>query len=206
MKNLSLILNVVLLVAVAVLFYLQFSSRNAATAGGTPVAEAGVGPRAKTVIAYINSDSLLNHYDFYKDAQQELRKLEEKYEAEFSNRAKGLESEIASFQQNAGNMTMGAARAREEELMRKRNNLMQYEQNLAQRLMQEQARYNDSLYSNVQDYLKEYGNENRLDVVLTYTKGSGVLFASDSLDITRDVISGLNERYRSVKAPKTEKK
>jgi outer membrane protein len=203
-RNLSLVLNVVLLVAVAVLFYLQFSNRGAVETSGRTI-EASAGPRAKTVIAYINSDSLLNHYDFYKDAQQELRQLEEKYEREFANRAKGLEGEFATFQQTAGNMTMGAARAKEEELMRKRNNLLQYQENLGQRLMQEQARYNDSLYTNVQEYLKQYGTENRLDVVLTYTKGSGVLFASDSLDITRDVIAGLNDRYRSKKDPKAAK-
>jgi outer membrane protein len=34
-------------------------------------------------------------------------------------------------------------------------------------------------------------------VVLTYTKGSGVLYASDSLDITYEVITGLNEAYKA---------
>lgn len=204
MKNLSLILNVVLLVAVAVLFYLHFSGRNEVIAEGGSATAAGA-PRTRTVIAYVNSDSLLNNYDFFKDIEQELKVVEEKYNTEYTNRARGLENEIRTFQQTAPNMTMGQAKAREEELMRKQNNLMQYQQNLAQRLMQEQARYQDSLYSVVRDYVKVYGEENNLDVVLTYQKGSGVIYASDSLDITRDVIAGLNDRYRSQKGT-TEKK
>ncbi len=200
MKNLSLILNVVLLVAVAILFYLHFSDRNqVVTAGGKTVSS---GPRAKTVIAYVNSDSLLSRYEFFKDIEAELKQVEEKYNSEYTNRARGLETEIRTFQETAGNMTMGQAKAREEELMRKQNNLMQYQQNLAQRLMQEQARYQDSLYSQVRDYVKVYGEENNLDVVLTYQKGSGVIYASDSLDITQDVIAGLNERYQQNKSPK----
>lgn len=205
MKNLSLILNVVLLIAVAVLFYLHFSDRNPATVAGGRTVTAG-GPRAKTVIAYVNSDSLLNNYDFFKDIEVELKQVEEKYTNEYANRAKGLESEIKTFQQTAGNMTMGQAKAREEELMRKQNNLMQYQQNLSQRLMQEQGRYQDSLYTVVRDYVKQYGEENNLDVVLTYQKGSGVIYASDSLDITRDVIAGLNERYRDTKGKMTQPK
>lgn len=201
MKNLSLVLNVVLLIAVAVLFYLHFSSgsKPASTEGRTLTAST---PRGKTVIAYVNSDSLLNNYEFFKDIEQELKVVEEKYTNEYTNRAKGLEGEIRNFQQTANSMTMGQAKAREEELMRKQNNLMQYQQNLSQRLMQEQARYQDSLYVQVRDFVKEYGQENNLDVVLTYQKGSGVIYASDSLDITTDVIAGLNERYRQTKASK----
>jgi outer membrane protein len=197
-KNLSLVLNVVLLVAVAVLFYLHFSSgKQSGSAEGRTLAASA--PRGKTVIAYVNSDSLLNKYDFFKDIEQELKLVEEKYTNEYTNRAKGLENEIRTFQQTANNMTMGQAKAREEELMRKQNNLMQYQQNLSQRLMQDQARYQDSLYVQVRDFVKEYGEQNNLDVVLTYQKGSGVIYASDSLDITQDVIAGLNERYRQKK-------
>lgn len=205
MKNLSLILNVVLLVAVAVLFYLHFSVRGEAAASGVNALEAGV-PRSKTVIAYVNSDSLLNNYEFFKDIEQELKLVEEKYNSEYANRARGLENEIRTFQQTAGNMTLGQAKAREEELMKKQNNLMQYQQNLAQLLMQEQAKYQDSLYAVVRDYVKVYGENNNLDVVLTYQKGSGVIYASDSLDITTDVITGLNESYLQKKGTNSTEK
>jgi outer membrane protein len=204
-KNLSLILNVVLLIAVAVLFYLHFAGgREVASVDGRTVA-AGT-PRAKTVIAYINSDSLLSNYEFFKDIEQQLQQVEQKYNSEYTNRARGLESEIQTFQQTAQNMTMGQAKAREEELMRKQNNLMQYQQNLSQRLMQEQAKFQDSLYAEVRDYVKAYGEQNNLDVVLTYQKGSGVIYASDSLNITQDVIAGLNERYKQTKGSTTAKK
>ena len=198
MKKLSLILNIVLFVAVGVLFYLHFA--------GKPVeakVEAALqqSPKSKAVIAYINSDSLLSNYEFSKEVQEKLKNLEAKYEAEFANRAKGLEKEFANFQQTAGSMSINQARAKEEELMRKRDNLMQYQENLGQRLMQEQAKYNEELYENVSKYLKEFGQKENLEVVLTYTKGSGVLYASDSLDITKAVIAGLNEKHNTQQKP-----
>lgn len=200
MKNLSLILNVVLLIAVGVLYFLFFNQKNEAEEVHAENAE----ERAESVIAYINSDTLLNNYALSKEIQRQLEELEKKYEAEFANRAKGLENEVAQFQRTAQSMTIGQARSREEELLRKRNNLMQYQESLSQKLMQEQAKLNQELYENVSDYLKEYGRKRELDVVLTYTKGSGVLYASDSLDITQDVISGLNENYNTAKAEPAE--
>ena len=51
------------------------------------------------------------------------------------------------------------------------------------------------LYDKVSDYLQDYGTDKNLQLVLTYTKGSGVLYANDSLDITDQIIFGLNEAY-----------
>ena len=69
MKNLSLILNAVLLVAVAVLFYLHF-------AGTTPsTTTSGVAVTGDAKIAFIKSDSVLKHYA-YLDANKKI--LEEK--------------------------------------------------------------------------------------------------------------------------------
>jgi outer membrane protein len=31
--------------------------------------------------------------------------------------------------------------------------------------------------------------------VLSFTKGGGILYANDSLDITKNVVKGLNEEY-----------
>lgn len=202
MKNVSLVLNLVLVVAVGVLFYLHFSSTTVGEPQTAVVSEGG--PKSKAVIAYINSDSLLNNYAFSKEIQQQLKTMEGKYEAEFANRAKGLENEFATFQRNAQSMTINQARAQEEELMKKRNNLLQYQEALGQKLMQEQAKLNEQLYDNVAAYLKEYGQKENLDVVLTYTKGSGVLYASDSLDITKAVIAGLNDRHKNATAGKPE--
>lgn len=204
MKNVSLVLNLVLVVAVGVLFYLHFSSKTIETQA-TESSEGG--PKSKAVIAYINSDSLLNNYAFSKEIQDQLKTMEGKYEAEFANRAKGLENEFATFQRNAQSMTINQARAQEEELMKKRDNLLKYQEALGQKLMQEQAKLNEQLYDNVANYLKEYGQKENLDVVLTYTKGSGVLYASDSLDITKTVIAGLNERHQAATTgtPETEK-
>jgi outer membrane protein len=115
--------------------------------------------------------------------------------AEYQNRAEGLQKEISNFQTTAGNMTISQARAVEEDLRKKQQNLMMYQEQLGQQLMQEEASMNSDLYDKVSEYLQDYGKNKNLQIVLTYTKGSGVLYANDSLDITKEVIVGLNEAY-----------
>lgn len=193
MKNLSLILNGILAVAVIYLYVLHFSNGSPTeTEETTAVSTNANMPK----IAYVNSDTLLEYYDFFQDKRVELEAKAQKLQANYESRAKGLQSEIATFQRNAGSMTMNQARAVEEDLVKKQQNLAQYQQNLSSELMQEEAKVNEELYEKVAEYLEEYGEEQNFKVVLTYTKNSGVLYADDSLDITRIVIDKLNERYK----------
>jgi len=197
-KNISLVLNIVLLVAVAVLFYLQFSNQ-------TQIEDIeSSGDLDKDLsVAYINSDSLLNNYEFFNDLAGQLETKRQRLEAEYQNRAQGLQSEIEQFRRNVNNMTIGQGRAVEEDLMKKQQNLMQYQERLTQQLLQEEAQLNEKLYAKVSDYLKIYGKKNDLKLVLTYQKGSGVLYADDSLNITEQVIDGLNLEYQNVNSTTT---
>nr|WKN36479.1 OmpH family outer membrane protein [Tunicatimonas sp. TK19036] len=193
MKALSIILNVVLLIAVIYLYVLHFSQGDAAvsTNEAGEVIASGKIPR----IAYVNSDTLLANYKFFQTKRGELEKKAEDLQKEYENRARGLQNEISNFQENAGTMTMNQARAVEEDLRKKQQNLMQYQQNLSNQLMEEESKVNNELYEKVSDYLEDYGKNQDFKLVLTYTKNSGVLYADDSLDITTQIIKGLNDAY-----------
>jgi len=191
-KNLSLILNVVLFVAVAVLYFLHFSnqSNSEEVSGSTMVNSLPVN------IAYINSDTLLKNYEFSKVASDQLENRKDELQAEYENRARGLQTEITNFQRNAQNMTIAQARAVEEDLTKKQQNLMRYQETLSQTLLQEESKISNELYNKVANYLRDYGLANNYQIVLTYQKGSGVLYANDSLNITQKIISGLNQAYQ----------
>ncbi len=195
MKNLSLILNVVLLVAVIILYVLHFSPRKS-VASGSPSDTSSVDLN----IAYINSDSVLKHYDYLKVNRDQLEVKTKKMDSEYRNRAVGLQNEITAYQRNVSSMTLGQARAAEEDLGKKQQNLQLYQQTLQQQLMQEEAKLNKELYDRITTFLKKYGQEKSLQIVLKFDPTSDVLYGGESLDITPDVIKGLNEMYLEEKS------
>ena len=190
-NNISIGLNIVLLIAVAVLYVLHFQG-DSDTTEHTDVADASP---ADLSIAYVNSDSLLKNYDFFKELEKQLIAKRDKLNAEYQNRAEGLQKEFQNFQATAANMTIAQGRAVEEDLRRKQQNLMMYQEQLGQQLMQEESKMNADLYDKVSGYLREYGLTKDLQIVLTYTKGSGVLYADEGLDITDQILDGLNKAY-----------
>lgn len=198
MKQISLIINIVLGLAVAILYYLHFSgkSESVATSGDS------IGYSGDLKMAYINSDTVLKYYDYFKVSKEKLEAKGKQMDTDFRNRAQGLQREITSYQNTAANLTMGQARALEEDLTKKQQNLRVYQESLAQELSLEETNLNQELYKKVTSFLKEFGQQNGLQIVFKFDPSSDLLFAEDGLDITKDVIAGLNESYKkSVDSP-----
>ncbi len=195
MKNLSLVLNIVLLVAVGVLYFLHFSGSSPMemteedSVDSTAIAE-------NVTIAYVHTDSLLNNYKYFQDLSDKFEGKRSRLERELQGQAQVFQREVQTFQQTAGSMTMNQARAKQEELQQREQNLLMRREQLQSQLMQENAKSQNELYDKIAAYLSDYGKDKKLKMVLFYSKGSNILYADDALDITNEVIKGLNEEYR----------
>src|ERR1043165_7722438 len=114
MKNLSLILNGVLLVAVGVLYFFYFSNKKSNASSVTAPSD--------LKIAYINSDTLVKYYEYVKEMRTIYEAKNKRLDQDLQNRAQGLQNDINSYQRNLSNLTIGQAKAVEEDLAKKQQN------------------------------------------------------------------------------------
>ena len=54
----------------------------------------------------------------------------------------------------------------------------------------------------IMEYLKEYNSDNKFSYIFSYSFGGGLLYASDALDITTEVMEGINKKYQTEKSSK----
>jgi len=144
---------------------------------------------------FVNSGSLFANYKYYEVVGTKLDEKRIKLQQEYTRRAEGLQMQIEDYQRTLTNLTIAQARAVEEDLGRKSQNLRQYQETITQELLKQEAAITQELYNKIATFLKSYGDANNLQVVLTYSQGSNVLYANESLNITGDVIEGLNILY-----------
>ncbi len=191
MKNASLVLNIVLLAAVGVLFYLHFSK------GSTEQSQHGADSSmiGDLKIAYIRADTVLKHYEYFKVTRAQLEQKKTKLEQELRDRAQSLQSEYERYQRTVNTMTLSEVRVAEENINKRQQNLQVFQQSAEQQLMTEDAKIGDELYKRLTAYLADYGREKGLQLVLKFDPTSDVLFGHEILDISQDVIKGLNEAY-----------
>jgi outer membrane protein len=202
MKNASLILNGVLLVAVIVLFVLHFSSQKS---NGGAMTGGSSGP-SNLKIAYVNQDTVLKYYEYVKINADKLdAKVKSSYQ-QLENRQQSLQREVQQYRANVNTLTIGQAQAVEQDLQQKGQNLQMFEQQLSQEMADEQQRISNELYKKITDFLKTYSKEKGIEVILKLDRGSDVLYGGDSLDISKDVVKGLNDAWKieSTKTPKAD--
>ncbi|QIP11145.1 OmpH family outer membrane protein [Spirosoma aureum] len=198
MKNASLILNVILTIAVAVLYYLHFKDRQPETASVvTSPAEA----KGKAIV-YVNVDSLLTKYDYFKDTQKVLESKRFQLENDLASKGRNLQNKVAFFQQRAATMTQEQGRATEASLQKEQQDILAYRERAAQNLAAEEQDKNKQLYDQIYDYLKKQNAQNKYEFVLGYTKGGGILFADPSGDQTSKILAGLNKEYQAKQTKK----
>ena len=98
MKNLSLIFNGILAVAVIALFITVFSNKGESQGGVVKAFTKESVKAGKLPIAYINVDSLLSNYQFAKDANESLIKKQEDSRLNINTKARQLQVEMGEFQ------------------------------------------------------------------------------------------------------------
>jgi len=147
-------------------------------------------------IVFVNSDSLLTKYEYFKALKVKMEAKTKAAESDYAAKQQAFQREVQQYQAQQNTLPADQRAATEQRLQRKGQELQAYQQNAGAALQNESAKENEVLYNKVAEYLKGYAKTKGYKMVLTYSKGnSAILYADDSLDVTSDVITGLNEAY-----------
>lgn len=198
MKNFSIVLNVVLVIAVIAISFSACNPKN--------TNEASNGSRSKTEnagatrIVYINTDTLMNNYLLAIELNEAFLKKQEERRTELNVKAKSLDQEANEFQrklQNNGFLSEARAIDARDQLLVKQENLRRLQQEMIDKTTREQNDLNKQLYDKLTSFLKKYNEEKGFDIVLSTQLGGNVLYAVNGFDITREVVDRMNEEYKS---------
>ena len=149
------------------------------------------------LIVFVNSDSLLNNYEYFKTIKEKFQAKSKKAQVDLTSKGTAFQREVAAYQQSAPTLSAEQRATTEERLARKQQELAAFNQNAGNALAGEEAAENEKLYNKVADFLKTHAKTKGYKMVLTYSKANPtVLFADESLDVTKEVVTGLNAEYK----------
>lgn len=193
MQRILLVVNIILLAAVAYLFIDKFSKNSGSADSATE--EGIIGDATSLKIVYVNVDTLLNNYDLFKAKQKSITAREQEEDARLRSRGKSLEREIMALQQKAGagTMTPKDLQLEEERLARKQQEFLADQERISRQLMEESTKINDELQVQIVKVIQDLKLSGQYDYVLSYGAGSPVLAVNDSFDITALALAKLNE-------------
>lgn len=196
MNKLSIIIESILGVAVVALFVLFFTQKPTqavvCNADGEVVA-------AQTLpVAYVNLDSLLLNYTFAIEANDQLMSKQEDARLKLNTRARNFQAKAAEFQRKLDNNAFLSRERAEQEankLQQEQNEIQNLEAKLTQEILEENQKLNVQLVDSLDSFLADFNKDGRYQLILTNSGKDNVLQAAEALDITDEVIAGMNARY-----------
>ena len=155
MKRLPIILNLVLLVAVAVLYVLHFTSKksNSGSDGSLPGSVASV--KGSLNVAYVNIDSLVSKYSLYKDNNVKLAEKQKQMEAELKDKTDKFQKNYTDFQYkvNKGLVTTAEAQELQKNLGDEQQNLVKLRDQLSQEFGEQQQVMNRQMINEIEKWV-----------------------------------------------------
>ncbi len=191
----SIVLNVVIFVAIAVLYFLHFYKPSAPQSANL----SNNGVEAK--IAFFNTDTVFQNYDLVDELGEDLKKEKEKLEGSFNAKQASFEQKVKNYQNNVKNNTINATQAQNAEnlLMKEREEIMKMNEEFTQQLMVKEAEINKKITEDIIAYANKFNTKYGADYILGYTKGGPIIVVNEKMDVTKEIIEGLNKEHKEKK-------
>ena len=194
-------ISILALVGVIVLFILFFLPKKN-TIENTP-------PKSidNVTFAFVNTDTIWEKYDFVLDVQVDLANLEKIYQNQYATAVSNFQKEYNDYLKKgtAGLLSLNEQKATEEKLTKKQQGISEMEAQLSQKLMEAKTAKNQEVHDTIVHHIARYNKSKNYTFIFEKSFGGGLLFANEALDITNDILTGLNKEYEEIsKAKKAE--
>lgn len=199
MKRINYLINGFAALAFIVLFS-QCAGK--ADNAATTVTSNEVAATGNLKIAYVEVDTLLSQYNFCKDLNEQMVKQEENSRMVLNQKANDLGKQKQEFQKKyESNAFLSPDRAQQEynRLAKLEQDLQALQNKLSTALATEQQKNSLMLRDSINSFLKEYNKSKGFSMIISNTNLDNLLYADSTLNITKEIVDGLNARYSASK-------
>ena len=194
MKQFSSILNIVLLAAVGILYYLHFTNSKKDKPQNSEVNKHVDSCLGGPVIAYVDLDSLNNNVDYIKQQKKQLEQEQSVITSEYETSYHEMEAEKSNFLKKGNAITQKEAEEFQIRLQQRQQQVEANRQVKGQKLAEKSAKTMEDMQSKLKAFLNEYNKDKKYTYILATGTGLDYLFYKDSArNITGDVVKGLNQ-------------
>lgn len=196
MKQISLIINFVLVLAVAALFILFFSSKSGKAEASSP--ESVQSCAGSGSIVYIQMDTLVNNFDMFNDLKSELESKGAAIQNDLNKKSRAFENDAKDFENkiSKGLLTRSQAETEQNALLQRQQELQTYSQQKQMEIAEEETVMFNQVMDAIQTYVEKYNKEKKYALILTSSSTTNTVLSGDAtLNITQDILNGINKEY-----------
>lgn len=146
-------------------------------------------------IVYVDSNKLINGYSGMLDARKSYQEKAAVWKANIDTLTNEVKQQIMTYEKESGKMTQKERQLSQELIRTKQEQLAQYQQAMNAKAREEDQKMTGEVLTQINAYIKKYGEANRYRIIVAATEYGNLAYADEELDITEEVLEGLNNEY-----------
>lgn len=135
-------------------------------------------------IVYINTAEVFSEFRMTKELDKEVKAIEN-----------DRKSRMDSLNENVRRIQAGIIKVSEEELMLVRKNYLEKQNQFSNEITNVKQASTEKIWKQINQYVNDFGKEKNLDIILGANGQGSLMFAKEKIDITKDLITYINEKY-----------
>lgn len=185
------------LICAAALLALGITACNNQSGKQNPDATTPVVTEGGLKVAYIDTDTLLAKYQYAIDMEKEIRDYGEQQRRYGQQQVDAFQKDYNNYLQTGSTLTLTQQQAKEAELKQRAEKMQTLEQELMSKIAEKQSSETVKVMNAILAYVREYNAANQqFDIILTK---AATLYVNPAMDITDEIVKGLNEEYSNLK-------
>ena len=145
--------------------------------------------------AYVNSRVLITKYKGMEAAQAEFQQKSSIWQANMDTLQKELNAAIEKFRNDEASMSKKEKELSNQLIQSKQREFRQYQGSIQQKAAQEDQQMTQKVYDEINAYIKDYSEKKGYKMVWAITDVGNIVHGEEALDITEEIVTGLNQAY-----------
>ena len=201
------IINIIMLIGLVLIYIFHFAGigvNNSKSLVNADAKEPVAFSDNSLKIAYINTDSLMDQYKYAKDLEKQLETFRTAKENSYKQQMEQFQKDYQNYLKSGDQLTLTQQQAKEKELQERAARLQTLEGEFTQQIQEKTLNESKKMTDAVYNFIREYNAQNQqFDLIFARSYSSSpILYGNEGMDITKEIIKGLNEEYERVKAEK----
>lgn len=198
-KKMLIISNILLILAVLSIYFFHIRKEKSSESDQSLIQPSVIfGDTSKggkgLSIAYINTDTVVEHYKYYKELKAKLENEQKLAENQLQLKMKDLEKEYKTLSTKV-NLGLIKEEEAQNSFAIKQQEVETFRTNMSQKLVEKNTQMTEQLYDSIVNFVHRFNKNGKFSYILGYAKGGGIIYAPSSMDISNYILLGLNKEY-----------
>lgn len=147
-------------------------------------------------IAFVRSSVIIENYVGFREAKSQYQQKVNSWNENLRNLENLYDTAIKNLEQNKSMMSRSEIRLAQEDILIKERRLENYRSSIEKLSVEENEKLTQGALNQINAYIQKYAEKHHIRLVLGVTLSGNIIYGSDCIDITEEILKNLNESYK----------